>query len=77
MAPVAMILGGISGTISALFGWIVFGLSFWNAVQVYFGVALVVALVLIVMAMLRKEPSARGQAGAGGELAKPADLQRA
>jgi hypothetical protein len=51
MAPVAMILGGIIGTVSALFGWLLFGLSLWVAIQIYFLVSLFVATMLIVLAM--------------------------
>ena len=53
MAPVAMIFGGISGTISALFSWLLFGLTFWGAMQVYFIVGFCVAVGLIAMALLR------------------------
>lgn len=69
MAPVALILGGISGTFSALFGWLLFGIGFWTAVQVYFLVALLVAAGLIALALLRP----RAQAGA----AKAEQMQQA
>ena len=61
MAPVAMILGGISGTVSALCGWLLFGFSLWAAVQVYFIVGLFVALGLIVMGMSRPTPRQQGK----------------
>lgn len=51
MALVAMILGSIIGTVSALFGWLMFGLSLWVAIQIYFLVSLFVATMLIVLAM--------------------------
>jgi len=57
MAPVAMILGGISGTLSAVFGWLIFGLSFGAAVALYFCVALIVAALLIGVALWRKKPA--------------------
>jgi len=68
MAPVAMILGGISGTFSAMMAWLLLGLSFWAAVQVYFLVGLGVAALLIVVAWMRPrahkaaEPQALQQA---------------
>jgi len=77
MAPVAMILGGISGTISALFGWLLFGVGFWGAVQLYFCVALGVAGLLIVMSLLRGRSAARPRATGDDGRAKPASLQRA
>ena len=55
MAPVAMILGGISGTVSALCGWLLFGFSLWAAVQVYFIVG------LFVMGMSRPTPRQQGK----------------
>jgi hypothetical protein len=58
MAPVAIILGGIGGTFSALFGWLFFGLSLWAAVQVYFLVALMVSGGLIALALTRSRAQA-------------------
>lgn len=66
MAPIALILGSIGGTISAILGWVVFGLGIWGAVQVYFMAALLIAAGLIGIALLRpagnRESSARGTA---------------
>ena len=63
MAPVAMILGGMSGTFSALLGWVLFGLGFWAAAQVYFLVGLGVAGILIAMALLRPRGTRTGESG--------------
>lgn len=52
MAPVAMIFGGICGTLAAMLGWLVLGMGFWAAVQAYFIVGLVVAASLIVLSLL-------------------------
>ena len=51
MAPVAMIFGGMIGIVSALSGWMLFGLSLLAAVQVHFMVSTFVAMCLIVLAM--------------------------
>ncbi|MFK7938639.1 MAG: hypothetical protein AB8B82_04620 [Roseovarius sp.] len=51
MAPLAFILGGICGTFSALFSWLLFGLTFGAAVQVYFVVGLTVAALMILAAL--------------------------
>lgn len=76
MAPVALILGGIGGTISALFGWLLFGLSFWGAVQVYFCVALLVAAALIITAMLRSPKETLAADQSSKKIAERPDLQR-
>jgi len=68
MAPIAMILGSVTGTVSAVFGWLLFGLSLWGAVLVYFLVALIVAAALIAYALLQPKPAPRTQ---------PKGLQRA
>ncbi len=68
MASIAMILGSVFGTISALFGWLLFGLSLWGAVQVYFLVALIVAAALIAYALLQPKPTPKTE---------PKGLQRA
>lgn len=53
MAPIAVILGSISGTLSALVGWLLFGLGLWSAFQIYVLVALIVAAGLIGASLLR------------------------
>lgn len=53
MAPVAFILGGISGFFSVLVGWVVFGIGLWGAVQLYFAVYLIVAFGLIAFSLMR------------------------
>ncbi|MDF1670314.1 MAG: hypothetical protein P1U83_11915 [Roseovarius sp.] len=72
MAPVAFILGAISGTLSALFGMVLFGLSLWGATQVYFCVGAFVAALLIVVAILTKRSVSET-----ANSAKPSDLQKA
>lgn len=54
MAPVAIILGSFGGTVSALVGWVLFGLGLAAAVQLYFIVALGVASALMVTALIRR-----------------------
>lgn len=51
MAPLAFILGGFCGTVSAVFGWLLFGLSFGAALQIYFVVGLTVAALMILSAL--------------------------
>lgn len=59
MAPIALIFGGFCGTFSALVGWVVFGLSLWGAVQLYFVTGLAVAAALIVLTLLRPRKTDR------------------
>ena len=62
MAPIALVLGGFFGTFSALIGWVVFGLSLWGAVQLYFVTGLAVAAALIVLTLLRpRKAETRGK----------------
>lgn len=58
MAPIAFILGGLFGMLSAIFGWLLFGLGLWGAVQVYFAVGLAVAALVIVVALVRPRGAA-------------------
>ena len=51
MAPLAFILGGFFGTVSAVVSWLMLGLRFGAAVQVYFVVGLTVAAVVILAAL--------------------------
>ncbi len=72
MAPMAFILGGICGTFSAVFSWLLFGVSLWGAAQVYFAVGLTVAAVLIVVAMVSPRKGAKSS-----HPKKSAGMQRA
>ena len=72
MAPLAFILGGISGTFSALLSWALFGFGLWGMLQVYFIVGLGVAVVLITTALLRSNGADKGRT-----TAKSGHLQRA
>lgn len=61
MAPVATIMGGICGMVSALAGWLFFGAGLWGAVQLYLIVGTVVAIALIALSLIRvphDEPTA-------------------
>lgn len=55
MAPVAFIIGGVCGTISAVMSWLFFGLSLMGVFQVYFLVGLAVAMVLIAVSTVRPQ----------------------
>jgi len=72
MAPVAFILGAISGSLSALFGMLLFGLSLWGATLVYFFVGVFVAALLIIAAILAKRSACEA-----ANSTKPNDLQQA
>jgi len=72
MAPIAFILGGISGTLSALFGMLLFGLSLWGATLVYFFVGAPVVALLIVAAIVAKRSASEPASSA-----KTNDLQQA
>lgn len=72
MAPLAFILGGICGTFSALFSWLLFGLTFGAAVQVYFVVGLTVAAVMILAALKGPRSASKREA-----TVKSASMQQA
>lgn len=63
MAPIAFIFGGFCGTVSALLGWMLFGLSLWGAVQLYVVTGLAVAAALIVLMILRPRKAERAAKG--------------
>jgi hypothetical protein len=69
MAIAALILGALTGTVSALAGWVFFGLGGGTAVALYFAIGL--GLPLAVMALAARRPRRRRDAGTRAEAATP------
>lgn len=59
MAVISLLLGGVVGSVAAVFGWLLFGMSFASALGLYAVVALGIPSLVLLVTFARPAPRER------------------